>query len=95
VINRSKIRWALGNFKPFKSAATDGIVQVLLQQGAEHVVPRLCCIFRARMAYGFIPTARSQVKVTFIPKPGKLLYTEVKAYCPISLSSFLLKRWGI
>jgi hypothetical protein len=43
------------------------------------------------MAYGFIPTAWRQVKVTFIPKPGKLDYTEAKAYCPISLSSFLPK----
>jgi hypothetical protein len=32
-----------------------------------------------------------QVKVTFIPKPGKPDYTEAKAYHPISLSSFLLK----
>jgi hypothetical protein len=29
--------------------------------------------------------------VTFIPKPGKLDYIEAKAYCPIRLSSFLLK----
>jgi hypothetical protein len=29
--------------------------------------------------------------VTFIPKPGKLDYTEAKAYRPISLSSFMLK----
>jgi hypothetical protein len=32
-----------------------------------------------------------QVKLTFIPKPGKLDYTEAKAYPPISLLSFLLK----
>jgi hypothetical protein len=32
-----------------------------------------------------------QVKVTFIPKPGKLDYTEAKAYRLINLSSFLLK----
>jgi hypothetical protein len=43
------------------------------------------------MAYGFIPTAWRQVKVTFIPKPGKLDYTEAKAYRPSSLSPFLLK----
>jgi hypothetical protein len=43
------------------------------------------------MAYGFIPTAYRQVKVTFIPKSEKLDYTEAKAYRPISLSSFLLK----
>jgi hypothetical protein len=29
--------------------------------------------------------------VTFIPKPGKVDYTEAKAYRPFSLSSFLLK----
>jgi hypothetical protein len=91
VINQSKIRWALGTFKPFKSAGTDGIGPVLLQQEAEHVVPHLSCIFRACMAYRLIPTAWQQVKVTFIPKPEKLDYTEAKAYCPTSLSSFLLK----
>jgi hypothetical protein len=32
--NQSKIRWALDAFKTFKSAGTDGIVLVLLQQGA-------------------------------------------------------------
>jgi hypothetical protein len=31
-----------------------------------------------------------QVRVTFIPNPGKSDYTEAKAYRPISLSSFLL-----
>jgi hypothetical protein len=66
----------LGTFKPFKSAGTDGIVLVFLQQVVEHVVPHLCCIFRACMAYGFIPTAWRQVKVILIPKPGKLDYSE-------------------
>jgi hypothetical protein len=91
VSNQSKIRWALSTFKPFKSAETNEIVPALLQQGAEHLVPHLCCIFRACMAYGFIPVAWRQVKVTFILKPRKLDYAEAKACRPISLSSFLLK----
>jgi hypothetical protein len=91
VINQSKIRWALSTFKPFTSAVTDGIVPALLQQGVEQLVPHLCCIFRACMEYGFIPTAWRQIKVSYIPKPGKLDYTETKTYRPISLSSFLLK----
>jgi hypothetical protein len=57
VINQSKIRWALNTFKPFISAGTDEIVTALLQQGAEHLVPHLCRIFRACIAYEFIPTA--------------------------------------
>jgi hypothetical protein len=43
------------------------------------------------MAYGFIPMSWRQLKVTFIPKPGKLDYTEANDYLPISLLSFLLK----
>jgi hypothetical protein len=73
VIIQSKIRWALDTFKQFKSAGTDGIVPVLLQQGVEHVVPHLCHIFRACIAYGFILMAWRQVKVTSIPKPGNFI----------------------
>jgi hypothetical protein len=91
VINQSRIRWALGMLKPFKVAGTDEILPALFQQGEELIVPHLCRIYRACLAYGFIPTAWRQVKVTFIQKPGKLDYTEAKAYCPTSLSSFLLK----
>jgi hypothetical protein len=86
VINQSRIRWALGTLKPFKAAGTDEIVPALLQQGEERIAPHLCRIYRACLAYGFIPIAWRQVKVTFIPKPGKLDYTEAKAYRPISLS---------
>jgi hypothetical protein len=68
----------LNTFKPFKSAGTDGIVPALLQHGADLLVPHLCRIYRACMAYGFIPMSWRQVKVTFIPKPGKLDYTEAK-----------------
>jgi hypothetical protein len=80
----------LGTLKPFKSVGTDGTVLELLQQEAEHI-GATCRIFSACMAYGFIPTAWREVKVTFIPKPGKLDYIEAKAYHSISLSSFLLK----
>jgi hypothetical protein len=91
VINQSRIRWALGTLKPFKAAGTDEIVPALLQQGEELIAPHLFRIYRACLAYGLIATAWRQVKVTFIPKPGKLDRTEAKAYLPISLSSFLLK----
>jgi hypothetical protein len=91
VINQSRIRWALGTLKPFKAAGTDEIVPAILQQGEELIAEHLCRIYRACLAYGFIPTTWRQVKVTFTPKPGKLDYTEAKALRPISLSSFLLK----
>jgi hypothetical protein len=43
------------------------------------------------MVHGFIPMVWRQVTVTFIPEPGKLDYTEAKAYHLISLS-YLLQR---
>jgi hypothetical protein len=91
LITQSRIKWALDTFKPYKSAGTDGIVPALLQHGAELLVPHLCRIYRASRAYGFIPKAWRQVKVMFIPKPGKSDYTKAKVYHPISLSPFLLK----
>jgi hypothetical protein len=41
VINQSKIRWALGTFKPFNTVGTDGIVPALLQQRIEHIAPHM------------------------------------------------------
>jgi hypothetical protein len=57
------------------SAGRGGIVPVLFQQGAEHIFPHLCPLFRACMTYGFIPTAWRQVKEN-----------EAKAYRPIVFS---------
>jgi hypothetical protein len=51
----------------------------------------LAHIFRVFLAYAYIPMAWRQVRVTFIPNPGKTDYTEAKAYGPISLLSFLSK----
>jgi hypothetical protein len=94
VKNQSKIGRELGIFKPFKSSGTDGIVPALLQQGMEHLVSHLCRIFRACMAYRFIPTTWRQVKATFIPQPGKLVYTKGSAYRPLSLSSLPFENVG-
>jgi hypothetical protein len=77
----------IGTFKQFKSAGTDDIVLALLQQGAEQLVPYLCHVFRACLAYTFTPMAWKQAKATFIPKPGKYDYNEAKAYGHISLLS--------
>ena len=91
VINTIKIKWAIDTFKPFKSPGIDGVIPVLLQKGIDLLVIPLCHIFRACIALGYIPVAWREVRVVFIPKPGRSNYTEAKAYRPISLSSFVLK----
>jgi hypothetical protein len=40
---------------------------------------------------GYVPAIRHQVKVVFIPKPGKNSYTGPRDFRPINLTSFLLK----
>ena len=45
----------------------------------------------ACLSTGYIQTVWRQVKVTFIPVPGKVNYTQSKAYCAISLLSFMQK----
>jgi hypothetical protein len=69
----------------------DGIFPVLLLEGWEIFVPYLVRIFRACLDTGYVPIAWRQVKVVFIPKPGKASYGGPKDYRPISLISFLLK----
>jgi hypothetical protein len=86
-----KDKWAISTFRPFKSATTNGIVPALLQHGVEHLALHLCRIFRACLACGYIPKVLRQTRVTFIPKPRKPSYTEGKACCSISMSSFISK----
>jgi hypothetical protein len=69
----------------------DGIFAALLQEGWDVLVPYLVRIFRASLTAGYVPTAWRQVKVVFIPKPGRNTYSGPKDYRPISLTSFLLK----
>jgi hypothetical protein len=46
---------------------------------------------KACPARRYIPRAWGQVKMTFIPAPGKVNYDEVKGHCLIALLSFMQK----
>jgi len=69
----------------------DGIFPALFQEGREVVIPYLVRIFRACLATGYVPAIWRQVKVVFIPKPGRNSYSGSRHYRAISLTSFLLK----
>ena len=45
----------------------------------------------ACLAAGYTPRVWRQFKMMFIPATGKVNYTQGKAYCPISLQSFMQK----
>ena len=76
---------------PFKSSGTDGIFPALLQHEKETIIRPLNRIHKACVTFGCITKKWREVKVEFIPKPGKPNFTEAKSIRPISLTSFLLK----
>ncbi len=91
IVTQSRVDWAVGVFKPYKAAGDDGIFPALLQQGLGILGPCLLRILSACLALGYIPKAWRDIKVVFIPKPGRVTYSLAKSYRPISLSSFVLK----
>jgi hypothetical protein len=91
IITYRRVEWAISSFAPYKNTGLGGIFPVLLQKGREILIPYLIRIFRACLATGYVPALWRQVKVVFIPKPGRSSYCGPRDFRPISLTSFLLK----
>lgn len=90
IINAQAIRVAVNSFHPYKSPGEDGIFPALLQIGLEILSPHLVRLFRASLAWNFVPSSWAATKVIYIPKLGRT-EPEPRAVRPISLTSFLLK----
>lgn len=91
LITPEKVKWAIKTFKPFKSPGIDGIIPALIIESGDILTSNLVNLFRASLAFAYVPKAWQEVKVIFIPKPGKTSYAVADAYRPISLTSILLK----
>jgi hypothetical protein len=91
VITYRRVEWDIDSFAPYKSPGVDGIFPALLKQAREEVIQYLVRNFCACLATGYVPAIWRQVKVVFIPKPGRNSYSGPRDYRPISLTSFLLK----
>ncbi|XP_047987120.1 uncharacterized protein LOC125226978 [Leguminivora glycinivorella] len=85
IIRPGIVRWAINSFKTFKTSGLDGVSPLLLQRGAEVLIPHLVRIFRASYAWGYLPEQWNKVKVLFIPKAGRKDYAIAKSFRPISL----------
>jgi hypothetical protein len=91
VVTYRRVEWAIDSSDPYKNPGMDGIFPALLQEGRKVLIPYLVSIFCACLTAGYVPIAWCQMKVVFIPKPGRNTYGGLKDYRPISLTSFLLK----
>jgi hypothetical protein len=90
VVTYGRVEWVIDSFAPYKSPGVDGIFPTFLQKAREVVIPHLVRIFRARLANGYVPATWRQVKIVFIPKPGRNSYSGPRDYRSVSLTSFLL-----
>jgi hypothetical protein len=75
VVTYRRVEWAIASFAPYKSSGVDGIFPALLQKGQEVIIPHLVRIFCACLSTGYVPVIWRQVKIVFIPKPGRNSYS--------------------
>jgi hypothetical protein len=87
MITYRRVEWTIDSFTPFKSPGMDGIFPAVLQEGREVVIPYLLRIFHPCLSTGHVPAIWRQVKVVFIPKPGRNPYNGPRDFRPISLTS--------
>ena len=78
IVTEERVRWAVSLFAPYKSPGIDGIFPALLQKGLDILIETVVKIFRACIAYGYIPVQWRTSRVVFVPKPGRMDYTLVK-----------------
>ena len=91
IFNRQSVRASFRSFSPYKSPGPDGIYPAMLQHGSDAILDLVVRIFQISMQQGKIPKSWLRTRVVFIPKVGKVDYSDPKSLRPISLTSFLLK----
>ena len=91
IVDVHKVRDVIESLEDYKAPGPDGVYPVLLKRGLSSLLLPLTGLFRGCIANSYTPSEWKKTKVTFIPKPGKKSYKQVKDFRPISLTSFLLK----
>jgi hypothetical protein len=91
VVTCGRVVKAIDSFAPYRSPGMDGIFPSPVTRGMGAPCPLPCRDFFACLVNGYVPAIWHQVKVLFIPKPGRDSYGRPKDFRPISLTLFLLK----
>jgi len=91
IVTEERVEWAISLSAPIESPGLDEICSALLQKGLSIILSQLVTLFRACIALGYIRHQWRTARVVFLPKPGHIDYTQVKAFRPISLTSFFIK----
>ena len=91
MVTRPRIVKAINSFQSYKSPGRDGIYPIMLQQGGGALLGMMVILFQASLRLKHIPSCWSEAREVFLPKPGKESYQRIKAFRPITLTSFFLK----
>jgi len=94
IVTYHRVKWAIDSFAPYKCLGMDGIFPALLQEGQKILIPYVVRIFHTCLATGYVPAMWRQVKVVFIPKPGRRSHCGPRDFRLISLTLFFLKTMG-
>ena len=98
-INKEELKWinfdsvkaSIMEHKPHKAVDKMDFKPIVLQNLPRKHVEILVIIFQASLSLGYTPKQWRKSKVIFIPKAGKVDYTEAKSFRPITLASFVFK----
>ena len=74
---------------PRKAACPDGIPSRLLRACADQLAGVFTDIFNLSLPQSAVPTCFKMVTIISVPKKAKV--TELNDYCPIALTSFIMK----
>jgi ribonuclease HI len=86
-----EIEKAVRGTSPNKAPGTDGIINGILHQTLDILLPSLHTLFNACLQHGYCPTHFKDTITVVLRKPGKDDYTQPKAYRPIALLNTLGK----
>ena len=90
-ISPKRISVVIKSFGRFKGPGPDGFPPIVYYNFGEKAINRLCSIYRASYLLGLQPSKWREIKVIYIPKPGKASYTTPRSFRPISLMNFVMK----
>jgi hypothetical protein len=74
-----------------KAPGTDGITPEMLANLPTCFIVKLGTLFDAAVSAAHTPLEWRHARVVYIPKAGKLSYSQAKSFRPISLQSFVFK----
>ena len=84
-IDERKVFAAIASFGPKKASGPDDIKPIVLQHLNSEIIKIIVKLFRRSIITGYPPRCWREMKVIFLPKPGKDNYAVAKSYRPITL----------